>query len=232
MARKAKRNKWQIILCNHGNYIATLHTCPSETVAYRHFNKLTEQSDKVVYPKLWNTFKNEIVESKYEIVMLKCRDKKDKQEITKVLDETNTFTAYATNEENWLIHDRRSYKIEETFWVYGYHPKLQRKDFNWILDNLVLNELRVHGNFKTMAVYRNKLLIQFNTTLEMVICKNEHESIRLYNKIEEILTKKRLRNVIYVGNLRRSKYKREWMDKIQELTGWDRRKIKRSSTRP
>lgn len=232
MAKKAKRNKWQIILCNHGNYLETLHYCPSEKIAYEHYNRLLDESSKVVFSKQWNNLSKEIVESQYEIVIIKCREKYDKNKTVKILDDNETFASYATNEENWIVIDRHAYNIEETFWVYGYHPRIQRKNFNWIYENLVDNGIDDGNIFKTLAVYKNKFLVETGPTLDMVICKNGRDCYRLYNQIEEWLRKRNKRNVIYLGDLGRSKYKREWIDKIQNTTGWTRHKIKRPSTRP
>ena len=43
---------------------------------------------------------------------------------------------------------------EETFWVYGYHPVFQRKDFTWIYENLISNDIGKY-NIK-QVLYINK----------------------------------------------------------------------------
>ena len=37
---------------------------------------------------------------------------------------------------------------------------------------------------------------------------------------------------MFMGDIAHSKYKKDWIDKIQDLTHWSRTKINRTSTRP
>ena len=64
-------------------------------------------------------------------------------------------------------------------------------------------------------VYLNKLLIECNGKLDMVLCKNKSDCIRLYNKIEEFAIKDKLKYVLFMGDIANSKHKLSWMDKIQ-----------------
>lgn len=43
--------------------------------------------------------------------------------------------------------DKHIYYKEESFWVYGFNPKTQRKDFNYILNEIVL----AHNNDKIIS---------------------------------------------------------------------------------
>jgi hypothetical protein len=66
----------------------------------------------------------------------------------------------------------------------------------------------------------------------MVICKNKQDGIRLYNKVESESIKKKYKYVAFMGDVSKSKYNKQWIDRIQQMTNWTREKVMRSNTRP
>jgi hypothetical protein len=65
----------------------------------------------------------------------------------------------------------------------------------------------------------------------MVICKNKSDSVRFYNLLEEFAKKNKCKYVAFMGDIRHSKYKGDWIEKIKKLTNWNAQKISRLSTR-
>ena len=169
-----------------------------------------------------------MIDSEYELVIIKCRDENESL-VNKVRTDSGEFIDYATTDEDWIVIDRAPYDIEETFWVYGYHPRLQRKDFNWIFDTFITKDAKNKYMFKSVQVYKNKLLVDCNGKLEMVICKNKQDGIRLYNTIEIEAVKKKLKYIAFMGDITMSKHKKDWLKRIKELTHWSDEKIKRST---
>lgn len=231
MARRPKKNFYHIILVNHDKMKEDLFWTDSEATVNKEFKTMVEENKSVIFPIRFNNNKTEIIESSYEIMIIKARDKTESCE-TKVMDEYGKFVNYATNDDDWIIYDRSPYYIEETFWVYGYHPKLQRKDFKWIYDNFISNNSNNKYLFKTVQLFKNKILVECNGKLDMVICKNKQDAIRMYNMIEEWCESDKMRYIGFMGDLSYSKYKSDWITKIQKLTNWTRKKITRMSTRP
>ena len=231
MARRPKKNLYHIILVNHDKMMEDLFWTDSEATVNKEFKTMVEENKSVVFPVRFNNNKTEIIESSYEIMIIKARDKTESRE-TKVMDEYGKFVNYATNDDDWIIYDRSPYYIEETFWVYGYHPRLQRKDFKWIYDNFISNNSNNKYLFKTVQLFKNKILVECNGKLDMVICKNKQDAIRMYNMIEEWCERDKMKYVGFMGDLSYSKYKSDWITKIQKLTNWTRKKITRMSTRP
>lgn len=231
MARRPKKNLYHIILVNHDKMKEDLFWTDSVATVNKEFKTMVEENKSVIFPIKFNNNKTEIIESSYEIMIIKARDKTESRE-TKVMDEYGKFVNYATNDDDWIIYDRSPYYIEETFWVYGYHPRLQRKDFNWIYDNFISNNSNNKYLFKTVQLFKNKILVECNGKLDMVICKNKQDAIRMYNMIEEWCERDKMKYVGFMGDLSYSKYKSDWITKIQKLTNWTRKKITRMSTRP
>ena len=231
MARRPKKNLYHIILVNHDKMKEDLFWTDSEATVNKEFKTMVEENKSVIFPVRFNNNKTEIIESSYEIMIIKARDKTESRE-TKVMDEYGKFVNYATNDDDWIIYDRSPYYIEETFWVYGYHPRLQRKDFKWIYANFISNNSNNKYLFKTVQLFKNKILVECNGKLDMVICKNKQDAIRMYNMIEEWCERDKMKYIGFMGDLSYSRYKSDWITKIQKLTNWTRKKITRMSTRP
>jgi hypothetical protein len=178
----------------------------------------------------YNNEKHVMVESEHELVILKCKDEFD-NDVNKIKDDSGAYVNSQTNEENWIVIDRAPYDIEETFWVYGYHPRLQRKTFMWIFENFILKDSNNKYMFKNVVIYHNKLLIECDGKLEMVLCKNKSDSARMYNMLEEFAKKHKCKYILFMGDIANSKYKSDWIQKIKDLSGWNSKKIGRVSTR-
>lgn len=231
MARKPKKLFYHIILTNHGKQLRDLYFTHSEALVNKRFNAMLKENKKVVFPMRYNNHEHVMKECNYELIIIKGKDEFD-NDVQKIRDEYGKFIYYESSDEDWIIYDRANYDIEETFWVYGYHPRIQRKDFNWIFDTFIEKDAKNKYVFKSVVVYKNKLLIDYNGKLEMVICKNKSDCIRMYNMIEKKSMERKHKNVAFMGDIADSKYKKMWMDKIRELTHWNDKKIERSSTRP
>ena len=229
-----QRNKvkiYSIILTNHGKIKCSICSEKTEKAIYKRFNALLKEcSEKVIFPIRYNNHEHVMKPSDYEIVILKCRDEFEKGE-NMVRDANGEFINYKTDENNWIVIDRAQYDIEETFWVYGYHPRIQRKTFMWVFENFILKDSKNKYMFKTIVLYHNKILIECGDKLDMVICKNKSDSIRFFNLLEKYANKNKCKYILFLGDIAHSKYKHDWMNKIQKLTNWSMTKIKRLSTR-
>lgn len=227
MARRPKKRKYQIILTSNGKMLKTLYSCESETLVNSKFKELIDENKNVVFPVRYINI-GKLVEARYELFIIKRNDD-DPKEI-KLRDENGKTSTFATNDDDWVIYDRENYDKEETFWVYGYHPVFQRKNFNWICDYIIKGVDKY--NIKQVLVYRNKLLISTTYKLDMVLCKNESDCIRLYNELERETNKNKIKYIFFSGDVYHSKLRKEWFEKMKKLTGWSSDKLRRKSLRP
>lgn len=228
MARKPKKNIFHIILVSNGKMIKTLYNCASEILVNKKFNELIYENKKIRFPvRCINIGK--LVDANYEIYIIRRNDENVKT--VKLKDENGKIINFETSDSDWTIYDRSNYDKEETFWVYGYHPVFQRKDFKWIYDNIISNNLSKY-NIKQILVYRNKLLVSTTNNLDMVLCKNESDCIRLYNELEKESINNKLKYAFFVGDAYHSSLKKNWFDKIKKLTNWSDTKIRRRNLRP
>lgn len=228
MSKRPKRNIYHIILTSNGKQIKTLYNCASEMLVNKKFDDLIEENKAVRFPVRFINI-GKLVDANYEIYIIRRND--DDTKTTKLKDENGKIINFETNDDNWIIYDRETYYKEESFWVYGYHPVFQRKDFNWVFENMISNDINKY-NIKQVLVFRNKLLISTTYELNMVMCKNESDCIRLYNELEKEAMDKKIKYVFFSGDAYHSKLKKNWFERIKKLTGWNDTKIRRRNLRP
>ena len=226
--KKPKKNIFQIILTSNGKMIKSLYNCASEKLVNKKFNDLIEENKKIKFPVRYINI-GKLVEANYELYIIKRND--DKTKSVKLKDENGKIINFETNDENWVIYERENYDKEETFWVYGFHPVFQRKDFNWIYKNLISNNTSKY-NLKQILVYQNKLLISSIDSLNMVMCKNISDCIRLFNELERESANNKLKYVVFSGDAFHSKLRKSWFEKMKKLTNWNDTKLRRNSLRP
>ena len=208
--------------------LKTLYNCASEMLVNKKFEELVEENKKVRFPVRYINI-GKLVDANYEIYIIRRNDSDTK--ITKLKDENGKIINFETNNDDWIVYNRESYDKEETFWVYGFHPAFQRKDFNWIYKNLVSNNVDKF-NIKQILVYRNKLLISTIYGLNMVLCKNESDCIRLYNELEKECAENKLKYIYFSGDAYHSSLKKTWFEKMKNLTNWSDLKLSRKNLRP
>lgn len=227
---KAKKYLYHIIITSNGKQIKDIYHSAKESSVYNKFNKLIkENTEKIVFPVHYINNKG-LKEANYEIFIIKSKEKRDSSE-TKIRDEYGRYISYVSSSDDWIILDRAHYNREETFWVYGFHPQLQRKDFRWIYNNYIAKNCTKYA-FKNVIVFKNKLIIDVNGSLHMVLCKNKDDCVRLFNQLEEFAKKDKLKYIIWGGDASNSPYKSELYKRLMDWTGWTKAKLSRPSLRP
>ena len=225
-----KRKIYSIITVNHGKRKKTICSEETEAKIYKRFNALLKENQNVIFPMRYNNEKHVMVESEHELVIIKCKELGDSS-VNKIRDDSGKFVNYVSTDDDWIIIDRAKYEVEETFWVYGYHPKLQRKTFEWIFNEFVSKDAKNKYMFKAIHLYHNKIIIECNGELNMVLCKNKNDSMRFYNLLEEWCNKRKMKYVMFMGDISKSKHRGYWIKRLMDLCGWSSKKVERISTR-
>ena len=225
---KPKRNKFQIILTSNGRRIKTLYNCASEHLANEKFKELVNDNKSVKFPVKYINM-GKLVDAHYEIYIVKYDD--DAPKATKLKNENGKIINFETDHDGWIVYDREDYNKEETFWVYGYHPTYQRKDFDWIYNELLAKGASKY-DMKQVFVFQNKLLIATTYSLEFVNCKNKSDCVRLYNYLEYEQKERKDKYIFFSGDAYNSKLRKQWFKRLMDLTGWSHHKLSRNSLRP
>lgn len=218
---------YKIVSCKNGKQNKLIGKYRTSEDAYEKFNSLKELDKNVVFPM--SVTGDETLENSIdEYVLIERSDKKS----TSLRNEYGKLVEHYTNKEGWVIIDKFRYKKEETFWVYGYEKKSERKTFSWIYQNMIVeNQCSIIGvNF--VMIYKNKLLIRYdNDDFGLIICKTDTDCIKLYNLLESKVKKDKIKNFVFIGNYSRISKQRKKIEKyIMDITGWPLKKVQMKYT--
>ena len=247
--KKKKKNKtsvtkqkdhnafYRIIITSQNKIMVCVFKTLYKKSAVSAFNKIIIENKKSVKFKVkYSSRDHKLMSSKYEILLMKTKTDDDPDSPLH-RNEFGKLVPHTCNSNKMIIYKKEEYLFEETFWIYGLNPKSQRRDYFYILNDLIVDELTKNGQLKikypikTLIVYRNKLLIENDDDFEIVICKCEEDSARLYTELQNDIKKQKIKSVAFLGFAKDNLEKRI-EEKLLEKTGWALNKIRRKNTRP
>ena len=228
------KRPYHIITTNNGVQIKDIYSAVNIDMALAKLRAFQIQFNKnIQFPVKYTSNKNEktFTECDYRLMLIKKKIDNDTYK-GKIRNEYGKFIDCVTSSDEWVFIEELPYQVEETFWVYGYNPKTDRKTYQFIVDEFINYNKKDKYFFKEIVIYRNKLLIDSISGLEIIICKNHQDSVRLYNSLQEYSKNKKYKNILFAGDIHKNSYSYEkWYNKIHELTHWNRRKINKNTTR-
>lgn len=229
-----KTEIYRIIVTSHNKIMTTVFTTRYKNNALSTFNKIISENNKSVkFPIRYSSKNHKLMPSKYEILLMRSKPiGSDFINETLLRNDYGQLVPHTSNSSKMVIYKKSEFLFEETFWVYGFNPKSQRKDFEYIFNSIVISGLQnIKYPQKKIGVYRNKLIIEHNDDFDIVICKCEDDVVRLYNKIQKDVEKMKIKGIFF-SNIYRGTSMYDLESKILKKTGWTLRKIRRKSTRP
>lgn len=190
------------------------------------YELLHENNDKVKYNRTLVKQQNNFVPQKMELVLTKYLPNGKDKSISSFRDEDGKFIeSVITDSDNHKIIAKEEWLVEETFHVYGYDPMTDRKDFDFIFNNIILKNT---DRYTRVFVYRNYIIHHYDDDFDMVKCKTKGQAIDVYNKIEKMIDKKKYKNIFFMDKV--TETSEDWIiDEIEKKTGWSHGKCLRSS---
>lgn len=204
------------------------------TDAYQIYNDaITKNRNEVVYP-IQISESNEKKQKQgerasktlYEIMIIQRTPNnqivtefrnKDGKFIPNTIIDSNDYTIIAKDE--WFV--------EETFNVYGFHPIKDRKDFKFILNNILIPN-KDYYDVKRVFVYNNRVIIQSNDDIDIITCKTTNEAVRLHDTLQKKTAD--IKYIVYTGKVKSKQISAWVLNKIEEKTGWKRHSCSRIHT--
>lgn len=219
---------YRIIIARNYEHIQNLAMARWKVNAYERFYKFIEENHKDVIceKQCLRGITDTGNTVKYEILLIKKINPNEDNGIREFRNEIGTFIENRIENNNtYAIIAKEDWYIPEDYHVYGYNPMTERKTGRWIYDNII-NKNCCRENLKNVFMCNNKLIVQYNGDIDLIICKNAAECMRLYNKLQDT-TPKSNKFVFYSAFLDKNRI--EWLyDLIEDKTGWPRTKIQRS----
>lgn len=216
---------YRVVLTANGVYKKTLHRCRTRETAFINFHRIKDEN-KVMFPQKFINTKG-IKPVKYEICVTKPTEESD---VFRILRDDFGRTYTESPLGDWTILHSDSYEIEESFWMYGFNPKLERPTIKEVVKRLVTG---AHSKkmVKQIIVVYNKLIIYNEDQFDMVLCKNMEDAQRLHHTLAKIAKKQKIKSLMFMGTASKANIGRMY-DLIHENTKWPYTKIRRRSTRP
>lgn len=229
-----KHPKWnyKIVITSNRKQIEYVDKYSSLEKAINAFEALKDSNKDIIFPVKFLNSKT-MKEANYEILLLEKTD--GTKQSTKLHNSYGKLVDnIIINNTRWIIFNKTEKLMEETFWVYGYHPKLQRKTFIWIFNNILLNNIENKLDILRIILFKNKIIVKKdNNDIEIIICKNESDSIRFYNLLESYCKYEKIKQIFFIGSANKlGEFRNNIINDIFIKTHWNRKKITRSTTRP
>ena len=197
--------------------------------AYEMFNYLKDEV-KPVFPVLV-TNSEMMLNSIDEYILIEKSDEPN----TFLRNEYGKLVEQKINIPGWVILDKFRYYKEETFGIFGYNMRNERKTFTWIYDNLLYDGIDTRLDFKRIILYRNKVIFKDNNGfIDIIICKCESDAVRFYNLLQEKVKKDKSKQILFLGDYGslgpHDELRNSIENDIQERTGWSLYKVRLRST--
>jgi len=212
---------FQIVLLENNKKIKVLHTYSRIYDANYRFNLLGHR--KVSMPKKYIYKDKKLTETNYRILLLKKREENEKS-IT-IRDDYGKILHDLMDDPNWVILSELNYQVDEQFSVTGANRKLNGDE---IIKYVVLPKLS-ESNTKQILMLHNRVIVE-GDSLNMITCKSDDESIRLYNFIRVYCFENKIKNIVFFGSIPKED-KNIWYKKIHKLTGISYNRLYRRMTR-
>ena len=219
--------KYKIISCLNGIQKRFIGKYRTSEEAYEVFNKLKMEDKNIVFPTLLRG--DEYLDNSIDEYLL--IEKSDKEN-SMLRNEYGKLVEQKTNIDGWIVLDKFRYQIEETFWVYGYDNRSDRKTFSWIYENIITVGCDYKYDYKRILVYKNKIVVKHDDgNLDLIFCKDISDAIRFYNQLELWVKRDKIKQILFIGDYSSISPKRKQLEnEIMELTGWPRAKVQMKGT--
>lgn len=182
---------------------------------------LQKNNEAVQFPQKYVKSSKKIKKHVYELVLVKKLDEDDTDNTTLLRNKDGKFIEnYLIDAPSHKILDKNEWLIEETFHVYGFDPIKERKNFDYIYNNIILKNTSIYSR---ILVYNNKLIHHYDDDFDMVICKSPSQAVELYDMIEKMIDTKKIPTIFFMGKISGSMS--TWiLNEIEKKTGWPRSK--------
>ena len=189
------------------------------------FNKLVAANhERSICPRLYEgrTKKSGEQPVKYEILIKQKIDPSLETNESLFRNELGASITIKTDDPEWRILAKDDWYIEENFYLYGYHPKYDRKDAKFIIDNVIMRYIEEYSICR-IFIWKSYLFIENDDDFTFVLTKASDEAVRLYNILYDRLSQ--IENLYFTGTLSKGSIP-TWIDKMVEKTGWEERTLK------
>lgn len=219
--------EYRILLLRNEVPIKILNRVKTSNKSRELYKEHLKNSSQVKFERLCIT-SNNITNVTYEICRVKEFEPKDEERI--VRDKVGRLCKAKIINSNgkWTILDSNPFNVEETFYVFGFNPRNDRKEIDFIIGLMVrgINDSNLTKNIVTL---NNKLIILNEHQFDIVLCKTKYDAKRLHDTLFYISEDNKLKRLLFMGEASELMVGK-FYKMLMERTGWDYRKVRRVAT--
>lgn len=220
---------YKVVFCQNGRQNGYFNAYSKSEDAYADIEKIMKEDESVKFPRDTISGGKMAIE---EILLLEKNRYGDKENPL-LRNEYGKLVEQITDNPKWVILDKFPHKVEETFWVYGYDPKRERKTFPWIYENIILKKLNEIGGIIRIILYLNKIIIKYdNQTMDIIFCKTMQNAVKFYNILLNEINVEKIKNAFFLGSYSDISDKRRALEReLMSMTGWSKEQIQKRKTK-
>lgn len=193
--------------------------------AIRFVEGLKKEDSNVLLPVALSKHGNSVREARYEYVVLQ-RTKEGDDTTTLIRNDYGELVphhveGHSDTWSRWKIVHKEPCLIEEMFKVFGEDDKM---DVRRVYNKYIKARLSVKYSFARIVVVESQVVIDYDTDVEVIMTKGHSDSVRLYNKLQELATNSEQKRILWSGVYLKS-MRKYWEDKIIAKTGWNKRNV-------
>ena len=133
--------------------------------------RLLMENDEVEFPMKYINNGSDRGYSEYVSEFLILRRNIDNVNGHFLRNEYGKLTENVVTDKDWVVYDKFPHLKEETFWVYGFDPRTDRKTFRFIYENFINKVIDGTYNLVQVYIYNNKVIFRYDQDeIEFVIC--------------------------------------------------------------
>lgn len=230
------RKYCMILLVKNKRRVMKMGSAWWRTDAQKIFNEILEKNrNEVNFPVKIRTMSSRKIraenktDTKWELLIVQKNDSNEDNVSQFRNDDGKFVDVQIIDKTEYKIIAREEWFVEEKFNVYGYHPKKDRKDYTFILNELFLKKLDKIHDILRVNVLVNKVIISHSEDFDFIVCKNNEEAERLYDALQNDKLLSKNKSVIFFGDIVGMEQKKLMYNKMEEKTGWDRNLCKKST---
>lgn len=233
--RNGRRGRWPfrywVIKCCQGKKLGDFGKFQTLEGAYDKLKELTANDDDIIFER---TVQNggALFPVRDEYLILE-RNPDGTKKNPSFRNEYGKLIEAKVSSPDWVVVDKVKARSEETFWVFSYDKKRDRKTFKWVYDNLIIGKIQDEYDIKRIIIYGNKLVIKHDdATYDIVFCKNEDEAIKFNNLIVKFVKADKVKQVCFLGKIiKYSDAASAMLHELMAYTGMSNRQLNRQSNR-
>lgn len=218
---------YKIVSCRNGIQNGVIGKFRYIEDAYKCLDELKNESGHVIFDAQVSGVDS--IENAIDEYLLIEKKENEENEPVLLRNEYGKLVEQKTNTDKWQIVDKIRYRREETFWVWGYDKRTDRKTFLWIYENIITEGVETSLFFKRFILYKNKIVIKDDDgNIDLIVCKGDWDAVRFYNLTEEWSKRDGIGQILFCGNYashENMERKRQLEEEISKLTGWPIKKV-------